>query len=51
MDLAKLKKPTKRRNYVAVANTTRRMKEKDLLFLNDSFTQLTHSSNTNTFHR
>ena len=33
MDLSKLKKTHARRNYVAVANTSRKMKEKDLLFI------------------
>ena len=37
MDLSKLKKTHARRNYVAVANTSRRMKEKDLLFIEQDF--------------
>ena len=37
MDLSKLKKGQPRRNYVAVANTSRRMKEKDLLFIDQDF--------------
>ena len=37
MDLSKLKKNSTRRNYVAVNNTQRRPKEKDLLFLEKEF--------------
>ena len=42
VDLTKLKKThQKTRNYVAISHTQRKVKEKDLLFINESsFTQL-----------
>ena len=43
MDLSKLKQPQNQRNYIAVANTSRRLKEKDLLFIDKDFTQLTNT--------